>query len=463
MRHLFTVNGSSFLYNNADNHLLKIDARSDWLPRALASNGRFRAEYKLLASNGFLARQRFILDTDVFKHISDYFRHNRNRLTIFTTNRCNSDCKYCYQRQHVETSRDLTPELVEGAVNLLFRSSRNSYHVNFFGGEPFLAFDMLKYTVAEMKERADRSGKKVSFSVTTNGILLNGEIADFVVANDISVMLSLDGDAERSKFRYSPDRHSEVMANARRLLQKQIEANRRPLILRPTLTTETQPFMEDIYGYIKNELPRARIGIGSSLGFVYEKTAFDIVNRDIDIAANREELQKLHQTAREFICGSRELSYRQLYLLWSVRDIMKLLKTNTPMQFVPKICGVCRNMLAMGPEGDFYPCHRYYGMSRYVMGNVQTGWDIQALYRYYRDLIFSRIRSCEECWVNSICPGQCPWYLSKPDGLIESSEPNECDSIRRIYEYLLACAFKLLQTLNASEMRRLFQYVARLH
>ena len=159
------------------------------------------------------------------------------------------------------------------------------------------------------------------------------------------------------------------------------------------------------------------------------------------------------------VCGEFQ---GQLYLVWGVREVMKHLTGNVRGQFLPKICGVCRNMLAVGPDGDLYPCHRYYGMDKYVMGNIRSGWDLNKLYRYYRKLLDSRKKTCESCWVNSICPGQCPWYLSRVDGSIAEPDNSECDGIRRVYEYLLYAAYKLLNTLNGSQIRKLFRYVGSL-
>ena len=61
--------------------------------------------------------------------------------------------------------------------------------VSFFGGEPFLCFDVIKYIVSALNDKIIVN----SYEVTTNGTLLNEEIIDFLDQNRFKVIISLDG------------------------------------------------------------------------------------------------------------------------------------------------------------------------------------------------------------------------------------------------------------------------------
>lgn len=74
----------------------------------------------------------------------------------------------------------------------------------FFGGEPFLAFDLIKDGITYLK--SGNWQKKWRCITTTNGTMVHGEVQEFIVANrDVfSVFLSYDGtpamqDVNRSK------------------------------------------------------------------------------------------------------------------------------------------------------------------------------------------------------------------------------------------------------------------------
>lgn len=69
----------------------------------------------------------------------------------------------------------------------------DEYEIDFFGGEPLLKFDLIKQTIAYVRETYPQ--KKLVFMATTNGTLVHGEVKEWLKAHsDIFVCaLSLDG------------------------------------------------------------------------------------------------------------------------------------------------------------------------------------------------------------------------------------------------------------------------------
>ncbi len=59
-------------------------------------------------------------------------------------------------------------------------------HVNFFGGEPLLEFEKLKYFIDHI------ALKNIKFSVWTNGVLLTQKILDFFKQQNVSIHMSVD-------------------------------------------------------------------------------------------------------------------------------------------------------------------------------------------------------------------------------------------------------------------------------
>jgi len=118
-------------------------------------------------------------------------------LTFILTADCNFNCTYCIQKKEKKTV-DLTT--IETATDFFypFLSHHKTNHIAFYGGEPLLAYNQLKRTVLLLSEKNKTRGKKIQFSITTNGSLLTDPILDFFQAHRFNLVLSFDGLAQDS-------------------------------------------------------------------------------------------------------------------------------------------------------------------------------------------------------------------------------------------------------------------------
>ena len=67
------------------------------------------------------------------------------------------------------------------------------YFLGFYGGEPLLAFSLIKNIVAFLKAKNKKYNKRSTFSITTNGYLLNDEIIQFLNDSKFHIVISYDG------------------------------------------------------------------------------------------------------------------------------------------------------------------------------------------------------------------------------------------------------------------------------
>lgn len=117
------------------------------------------------------------------------------RVLITTTRFCNLACRYCYEKfkdnsaMPIETAK----KCIRDEVKKLEAGSMQSLSVEFFGGEPFINFKLIK-EVVDWTRNQDFA-PLVSFSVQTNGTVLNAEIKEWLSANAdvLTVGLSYDG------------------------------------------------------------------------------------------------------------------------------------------------------------------------------------------------------------------------------------------------------------------------------
>lgn len=68
--------------------------------------------------------------------------------------------------------------------------------VDFTGGEPLLAYNTIKKTVSHIQKNQQTSHKKIRYSLTTNGSLIDSSTLDFLSQNKFYILLSFDGYAQ---------------------------------------------------------------------------------------------------------------------------------------------------------------------------------------------------------------------------------------------------------------------------
>ncbi len=144
---------------------------------------------------------------------------------------CNLACHYCFEgnmlRSSIRPNRRMTCDTIEKAIDLLIRYSgkEEDLQLTLFGGEPTLHVDGIRHAVEYAEECASRSDKKIMFNMTTNGVLLNDEMADYLARHDVRVLLSIDG-IESAHDKHRVDRKgrgtfSRVMDGMKLLKKKQ--------------------------------------------------------------------------------------------------------------------------------------------------------------------------------------------------------------------------------------------------
>ncbi|MCI0470071.1 MAG: radical SAM protein, partial [Candidatus Aminicenantes bacterium] len=120
-------------------------------------------------------------------------------LILTVTEDCNFRCKYCYQAR---SKHYMSWETAKQTLDFFLPRMKKNHKISFLGGEPFLAFDLIKKAVAYVKLKNKELSKSAGFAVSTNGSLLAEHVLDFLNRSDFIVELSFDGfvqDAGRKK------------------------------------------------------------------------------------------------------------------------------------------------------------------------------------------------------------------------------------------------------------------------
>lgn len=130
------------------------------------------------------------------------WRTKLSRLSNFTglhmfvaSLRCEHSCPYCQvSRQSEDREKyDMSPEVADRALELVFRSPNPSIKIEFQGGEPLLNFEIIRYVVERAEAINVAAVRNLAFVIATNLALVTDEILAFCREHDVLISTSLDG------------------------------------------------------------------------------------------------------------------------------------------------------------------------------------------------------------------------------------------------------------------------------
>jgi len=347
-------------------------------------------------------------------------------------NDCNLNCIYCYgDGGSYGRQRELmTLDTAKKAIDLMVENSGDAKKlvVIFFGGEPLINFEVVKGALEYCKNLETTTSKKFQYSMTTNGTILNDEIFDFIKDNKVSVMISMDGGAEiQNKHRcYCDGRGS--FEDIKKNIERFKEARGGHLTARATVCSTDIRFKK-----IKDDL--------LALGFTNAVTSMVDTSEDSPLFVGGEKntaaiLEQYQILADDFVeCvmngkrGGNNLIANTLDRLYFKK--MKI-----------RSCNAGGGGIAVGTDGNIYPCHRFMGMPEYIIGNLTDGIDEEKRGSYQEATIYNK-EGCRDCWVRYLCSGGCGHTCAVHGGDVFHAPDCYCDIYRGLHEIILHAYWKL--------------------
>lgn len=110
------------------------------------------------------------------------------QLYLAISESCNFRCKYCRQNK-TTTIENMSIGEIKNAIDSFYKVAETPKSIVFFGGEPLMNFEGIKYAIQDARSIDQR----ISFSMVINGSLCTKEIAAFLADNKVEVIVSLDG------------------------------------------------------------------------------------------------------------------------------------------------------------------------------------------------------------------------------------------------------------------------------
>jgi uncharacterized protein len=350
---------------------------------------------------------------------------------------CNLSCEYCFAGKGLFGGRKTLMDLETGkrGIDFVLHASGNrpSCEVDFFGGEPLLNLPLIRELVSYGKQAASRKNKTLKFTLTTNAVLLDADVRDFLRTEDISVVLSLDGRPEvNDRMRHYPDgrgSYSETAAAIRDFI---------------TDFPEGSPYAVGTYYYVR--------GTYTHYNLDFEKDVLHLADLGIKrislepVVAAPGEAHAFHMEDLEVIMASYDrLGEKVLEMRDKGRDI-NFFHFNVALDQGPCIlkrlsgCGAGYEYAAVSPEGDIYPCHQFVGQENYKLGSLYTSDPYQldtGLMRKFRSANIFAKPVCRECWARFACSGGCHAANTAFSGELTEVYPLGCELQKKRLEVAL--------------------------
>lgn len=304
-------------------------------------------------------------------------------LDLELTKSCNLNCEYCFVTDKKQQYLDFQEAIarINCAKDRAKLLNQKSINIDFTGGEPLLAFDLIKDIIEYCN---NDKYYKFQYGIVTNGTLFTETVANFCRLHDVAINLSLDGNkSSHDKKRVNKNgvgSYSMIMGNLKNFIDYPA-----PIIVNMVISKENaKNFYEDFLHIYE-------------LGFKRIRSVLDINHK-----WTREELRILEeqfsQCANYYFMMNKD--GQKVYWDFAEDGIERILS--------PRKDYFCKNGIdsfLIDVKGNFHNCSICEEDGFSIIGNMKEGVDESKLrqWRVYKRQLKKR---CLECDINTFC-SQC--------------------------------------------------------
>jgi len=350
------------------------------------------------------------------------------------TERCNLRCKYCthsgtyyYERKH--SANSMKKHVLEYALQFYLKHSHKAKHrsISFYGGEPLIEFKKIMKAVIFLSN----TKRKINFRLSSNGILLNKNIITFLIKNNFSLQISLDGPRQiQDKYRIDikgDPTFDRIYKNLKLIKSINSSFYKNNLSFAITITPYADLYKVKKFFESNHLVKEIRININ----FLnrYDTSFFDNYKNDTNIKQNAQmrSLRKKYMYAR-----IKNQTPDKFEVALFERNFIMLHKRNMDKlgDIIPPN-GTClpgTRRLFVDTNGYFYPCERI-GQA-YNIGNIDKKFEINKIKEMVDQYINASIDECRNCWAVRLC-GLC-YGCARVGKSFDSKRKKDYCGIRRV-------------------------------
>ena len=319
-------------------------------------------------------------------------------LCLHVAHDCNLRCKYCFAStgDFGQGRKIMPPEIAKKAIDFVIARSgvRHNIEVDFFGGEPLMAWDTVTQTVDYARSLEEKYNKKFRFTITTNGLLLDEDKRKYINENMDNCVLSLDGRREvNDEFRKTvagTGSYDTIVPKFKALVDE-----RDPNLdyyQRGTFTSHKLDFAEDVLSIADAGFDRLSVEpVTADPGCGYDLTEDDLPKIEAEYDRLTDIMLERKKEGKPFTF------FHFMVDLDQGPCVVKRLRG----------CGAGYEYVAVTPDGDIYPCHQFVGKDEFKQGSVlDQSFNMDIAQTFAGMNIYSRPK-CQKCWAKFYCSGGC--------------------------------------------------------
>ena len=367
-------------------------------------------------------------EDDYEKYSETMVRSPIKSMCLNVAHDCNLRCEYCFaQTGDFGCERCIMPpETGRRAIDFLIENSANRENIelDFFGGEPLMAWDTVVETVRYARSVEKNHGKKFRFTITTNGLLLDDDKIDFINREMVNVVLSLDGRKDVTdrirKTLNGKSAYDVIVPKFQKLVQSRGDKD---YYVRATFTKYNLDFTDDVIHL-------------RELGF--EQLSAEPVVTDINepYAITESDLPRVfseYDRLCEVMMNREKDKFNFFHFMVDLDQGPCAIKRL-------RGCGCGNDYVAIDPNGNIYPCHQFVGIDDWKMGNLYDGSfdnDIKSIFAATH--VYSK-QGCRDCWAKFFCSGGCNANSFIYEGDVKKPHKLSCEMQKKRLECALTLA-----------------------
>lgn len=318
---------------------------------------------------------------------------------------CNFKCRYCMQQTDSAELKPLPNEINEDIFEFIEEIATNQkspLKIQFYGGEPLVYYDKLKYITEKLKHISN-----IHFSIISNGKAMTDEMVEFFNFNDFHIAISWDGKATNKTRKF------DVFNNDKNLRNRLLRINH--LGISAVFSAYTYPisllydFQELDNEYYKIHKRHLMINVDE----LFDTGMADRTLFNIDYERYSKEMEIIVDEALKIRANKLEISNDEFETKYYVKSVYANSLINAVSEYCNKTnikrknissCGNGYYVYNLDLEGNLYSCH-----NRYIpCGNIYSN------YFNYLDSVLKMDNTkemyskyCSGCVVYPICRGGC--------------------------------------------------------
>lgn len=319
------------------------------------------------------------------------------------TNSCNLRCTYCYDKNnHKETVNKLREKATEiflkeennilKTLSILFQDEKEP-HIIFHGGEPLLIDTKVLDDFCEKIKKQTN----VTFSIQTNGTLIDDKVIELFKKHNFKVGISLDGCNEyQNASRIFPNGLNSFKTIIQKLKKLQDSNVKFGIIM--SITKSHINGEKELYDFIGDN------NFSCNIRPVFSS------DPKINVMSS-EEYVKFFMNLFDIWFNDENKKVRTHQIL----ELYQALKSELDSNFYERTCNnsnrCFKDFISLDIYGNLYACNRLYGIDKFYYGNFKNDTLIDVNERI--DLLLEERnnainKSCSNCDLLDKCYGGCP-------------------------------------------------------